>query len=441
MGFPKMFRGRGLPNAGFTEAGGIVRPPAPRESQPALAVEQFAIFPKAGFTCGRIFDDNPPLAEMGLKTSESNPVAETVAANKRFFLLFCMAGLVLVGGGLFTLRLDKTITASGEVRAENEYFVFAPATAVLARHHVRIGQEVEAGAPLFSMAGEDLDLRILEKRRELAEAGGELAEVQLALKRAEIKPGELEMLTARARLEVLDQIQEIHREIVAAWDRLEGERAIRGLEYNLQRIASLRTRLESLDSKFLAEWEEAGLLPLEQEMLAQRGERLREVQEVLREEIAVFQRQRESLEVSAPAAGVVVDVYQRYPGLALQEGEAVMKIANLDRGYRVKAYVGQRNVDLLRLGTAVRMESQVFDSLFEGYVLGAVERIVSEANRASTPDPEDPRYEITVAVEETPYPLVLGSRVKVEFLLGRQSLAGLLLNRPTEERPAASAGD
>ncbi len=371
---------------------------------------------------------------MGLKKHERNPVAETVAANKKFFWVTCLVGLLLVAAGILSLRMDKTIPATGVVMAEEEYYVFAPAQGLLSRHFVQIGQTVAAGTPLFSLAGEDFDLRILEKKRQLLEVRRQLTAIKLALKRAEIRPGELEMLTARERLEVLDQIQEIHHEIVAAWDRLEGERAIRGLEYNMQRVASLRTRIETLNSRVMAGWQEAGLVALEQEGLEQQRIDLQEVQEVLQNEVAVLERKRASLDVVSPIAGTVVDIYRRYPGLALQEGDTVLKIANIDDGYRVKAYVAQRNIDLLQKGTPARMESQVFDSMFEGYVTGKVRRILAEANGVASHSPGEPRYEVTIEVQESPYPLVLGSRMEIDFLLGRQSLLALIMNRPVDQR-------
>jgi multidrug resistance efflux pump len=369
---------------------------------------------------------------------QRHPVAETVAANKFLFWLFGLAGVALVLAGLFSLRMDKTIRAAGVVMAEEEFYVFAPARGVLERHQVSIGQKVKAGQPLFTLSGEDLDLRILEKQRQLVEIRGEVKAADLALREAEIRPGDPALITARNRLDLLRQIQGIQGEIMAAWDRLEGERAIRGLEYNLQRVATLRTQLEEVDSRVLAEWQEAGILGLEKERVLQKREKLVELGSVLERELEVLQRQRSGLKVHSPINGTVVDIYYRYPGMALEEGQRVLKIVNVDAGYRVKAFVGERNIDMLRVGTPARMESQVFDSMFEGYVLGRVRRVVGEANRA-TDSPRDgqPHYEVTIDVDESPYPLVLGSRVHVDFLLGRESLLGLLMNRPTERREVA----
>lgn len=333
---------------------------------------------------------------MGFTTIEHNPVAETVAANKKFFWVCCLVGLLLVSAGIFSLRMDKTIPATGVVMAEEEQVVFAPVDGVLGQHLVQIGQTVDVGTPLFSLAGDDFDLRLLEKRRQLLEVEGELSAVKLALKRAEIRPGE-------------------------------------------QHVASRRTGVERVDAPVTAEGQEVDLLRLEQEGLQQQHDHLLQVQEVLKNEVEVLQRRRQSLDVVSPIAGTVIDIYKRDPGLAVSEGEAVLKIANTANGYRVKAHVTERNIDLLRDGSPVRMASQVFDSQFEGYVRGKVERILGEPNGAAQPDAEDPRYEVIIEVEETPYPLVLGSRMEIDFLLGRQTLLALIMNRPVDQRASLDA--
>lgn len=371
---------------------------------------------------------------MGSDSLEHHPVAETVAGNRKFFWVFCLAGLVLVLSGLFSLRMDKRIRAAGVVMAAQEHYVFAPASGVISRHLVRIGDEVSPGTPLFSIAGDELDMKILEKQRQILEVREQLSATELALRESAIRPGDPAIVTAQTRLDVLREIEDIQHDIVAAWERLEGERAVRGLEYNLQRVASLRTQIEKLDSGVLAQWEDAGLLALSREGMERKKENLRELEEVLEDEIRLLKRQREAFDVRAPMEGTVVDIYHRYPGMSLQEGDRVMKIADPEGGFRVKAFVGERNVDLLRVGTEARMESQVFDALFEGYVTGKVQRVVAEARRDADGREGPPAFEVTVAVEETPHPLVLGSRVEIDFLLGRQSLLALLMNRPTDDR-------
>jgi multidrug resistance efflux pump len=371
---------------------------------------------------------------MGTESIERHPVAQTVAANKVFFWFFGVAGLVLVAAGLLSLRMEKTIRASGVVMAAEEYFVFAPAAGILEGHAARIGDQVEAGEPLFSLAGDDLDLKILEKDRQLHELRARIEETAVALREAEIRPAEPALMTAKERLELLEQIRSIQGDIVQAWERLEGERAIRGLEYNLQRVASLRTRLEEIDSRLLAQWSEAGLVELRRESLDNQARSLEGLADLLDREIRLLQKQRDSLRVAAPISGRIVDIYYRYPGMALREGDRVLKIVNEEACYRVKAFVGERNVDLLQVGTRARMESQVFDSLFEGYVRGRVSRIVGEASRGVEGGRETPLYEVNIRVEETPYPLVLGSRMEIDFLLGRESLLALMLNRAVNRR-------
>lgn len=339
---------------------------------------------------------------MGFQTNECNPLTKTVAERKRVFWGFFLAGILLVSGGVFSLRTEKTISATGVVKAKEEVTVFAPSDGLLDGPFVQTGERVQAGAALFSLKANDFDLRILERKRQLLEVRNERATIDYVLAEAERRPGDLEERTAQARL---DEMQRIARETG------EGGR-------NDVLVASL----------FL----------LEREELARRSNRLAELESVLEKETALLEQARRGLRVTASIPGTVVDIYKRDSGQALREGDAVLKICNIEEGYRVAARVSQQDVDQLRKGVAVRMESAVFDSRFEGYIAGRVEGI---APASVGENPEEPRYEVTVAIEKTPHPLVLGSQMTVNFQLGRHSLLSLFMNRPDEPRPLAGVSE
>ena len=350
--------------------------------------------------------------------------------SRKVFWLFCLGGLLLVASGALGLRLERTIKATGQVRAATEFYVFSPADGLLESMRARIGREVEEGDVLFTLAAPDLELRILEKERLLREKKGEIATLESALRLLDLRPAEADMLTAAERLALIREIRAIQKSMLDAWDKLEGERAIRALDYNLQRVAALRTEAEALESEVLLGWLREGFPELRREELQQSLHHARETLAVVNEEKGALERLLGQRSVTAPIRGTVADIYTRYPGMAVRGGQSVLKIVDTGGGYRVKAYVPERNIDLLSEGLPVRMESHVFDSLFEGRVRGRISRVVRDAGRNIDGPPDTPLYEVTVTVESTPHPLVLGSMLDVEFLLGRQSLLAMLLNRP-----------
>ncbi len=93
----------------------------------------------------------------------------------------------------------------------------------------------------------------------------------------------------------------------------------------------------------------------------------------------------------------------------------------------------ERNIDLLRVGTRALMESKVFESVLEGPVRGTVQRVAPEADPPAA-SAASPLYEVDIAVDDSPYPLVLGSRLDIRLLLGRRSIAEVLLRSARDAR-------
>ena len=106
-------------------------------------------------------------------------------------------------------------------------------------------------------------------------------------------------------------------------------------------------------------------------------------------------------------------------------------VADVSAGYMARIYVGERNVDLIRIGSPVRLETPVFSSTSEGYIQGSVTRVVMDAE--ATPESG---FEVEIALETWPVEPVIGSRVTAEIILQRQGIAGLLVRRPDRDRPA-----
>ncbi len=66
------------------------------------------------------------------------------------------------------------------------------------------------------------------------------------------------------------------------------------------------------------------------------------------------------LALSAPTTGVVLtDQIERLPGSYVREGELLLEVADLD-AWRVSLYVGERDVQRIRVGDSVRVRVQAF---------------------------------------------------------------------------------
>lgn len=335
-----------------------------------------------------------------------------------------LIGTILLIAGVVFLRLEVTIRADGVVRAQHEVRVFAPAAGVVARHHVRLGQDVQAGDLLVELDDTDLALRAVELERDLNESAAAHERNTIAQRELQIKPASAEMVTADDRRERLTRITAIQRQIEKSYASGHDQQIISELELRRQEIEKLRSEMDLLQATLLADWQKAGVPAFEQDRLAVEQKRLEALQVLTHRELELVNARRAALRVTAPQAGRVVAVDVRFPGMAVQAGQELLKVAALDGQYEVRTSIPERNVDLVQVGSHAVMESGVFDSMLEGYVRGSVTRISPEAERREAGAAAG--YEVEIAVEETPYPLVLGSRVKVIITLGKRPISEVL---------------
>ncbi len=367
--------------------------------------------------------------------SQQQNDAEFGLTKKKSFVIFGAVGCVLIAVGLLMARLEMTVRGTGTVYAEGQRYLYAGVDGVLREHYVRIGDEVEAGAPLVSMDPLELDRRVAVLDRELEEISGRRKELGIARREWEVRPLPAEVATAKDRLELVSTIRRINEEIMASLRELEAVRAIRSLELNRQRLAVLNAELAGLGAEVYRRWEEAGLAEIEGERLTAAGERLDAREAGLRRERELLERERERYVVRAPVEGRILDIHKRYEGMAAETGDLLVTLAPRDAAFRVKTYVEQRNVDLLKAGMDVRMESGVFESVLEGYVYGRI-LAVAEAARGSEAgaDWRNPVFEVTVEVTDAPHPLVLGSTVDMRLIIGKRSVLDMLMGRPAGGR-------
>src|SRR5690606_18054356 len=119
------------------------------------------------------------------------------------------------------------------------------------------------------------------------------------------------------------------------------------------------------------------------------------------------------------------------------QGEKIVKIADDSSGFQARAYIPERNIDLVKTGMPVRMESMVFHSQLEGYLYGNIEKIVNPRDITTPSDTEDSYFETIVNITDYPYPPVHGSRVHMEIIIGKGNMISALMSRPGQSRKDA----
>lgn len=343
------------------------------------------------------------------------------------------AGLIAIGVAL--LRVELTIRTTGLVYSQDEVRLFSPADTLIAGRRVELGQTVKAGDILIELDDTDLALREIQLEREIAELDSARARQEVVLKQLAVRPASPDVLTASDRKDRLARIAAIQANIEQSYASGHEQQIISELELRRQEIERLRSEMELLQADLLARWRDAGLPELEAEQAQIERDRLVTVAELLRRELELVRAFREARRIRAPIDGRVVTLHARHPGMAIARGGELLKIAPTSGPVYVRAEVPERNIDLLRVGTRALMESKVFESILESPVRGVVQRIAPEAERLNaTRASEAPLYEVDIAVEDSPYPLVLGSRLDIRLLLGRRSIAEVLLRSARQPR-------
>ncbi len=347
-------------------------------------------------------------------------------AKYAWFWATTLVGFILFFGSLYFLRLTLSIPSSGTVLPENSAYIYAPQDGRLLRIHAGVGDKIKAGQTLYSMEDLDLDLRLVELSRNYLQAESNLEILEIARLEIGIRPAQAEMLNAKERLARLDRIHELQRESIESLAMLSKEHLVTKDEFNRRQMDMMKTEMEKLETSILAKWGDSGLIELQAQRLDVQIKRLKEIVKLAGNEIEVLKKQKSLLSIVSPIDGDIVKMDARHEGMSLKKGDLLAKIALHDGNYKVAAMVGEKNIDLLQVGGKARMSSNVFDSMLEGYIYGKVKSITPDSASDSL---SEPLYEVEIEIESMPYPLVLGSTVRVDFLIARENLFNLLLQR------------
>ncbi len=366
---------------------------------------------------------------MNLHSNASQNSQTKLELTSRLNRFIGLIGVLVLIVGLLVLRTDFEIVAKGTVTREDEYSVYAPVFGAVDAVYFREGDTVAKGDIVLVLDGNELELRLLAKRREVADLEFRLAANELALKEFAVKPASVEVMVAKDKSRLLGEIFDIQTNLVNRWEELERTRDISTIELQQERIEQLRLELEQLEVKVRANWMEAGAQEIDHAKLELDQRQLKHALELANEEVAVLRKERDRLQLRAPTNGRLTRLDMRYPGLMAEKGQFLFTVADTDSPYIVEALVPERNIDLIQPGTHARMESEVFDSMFEGFILGTVVSVSPDSTNRSDAPGKETYFEVDIRVDSTPLPLVMGSSLKTYLILGKRSLWDLLLDR------------
>jgi len=336
-----------------------------------------------------------------------------------------LAGVGIILAALVFIDSDLVIGGTGRVELARTVPVFAGRGGVVEEVRFREGDRVKAGQVVVKLRDADRRALLFALEQRMAEAGMAVARAGMDLRRWEIQPGDAAVLVAPERLEWLEDLLEARREVVDLLEEALAGNLITTLQVRREQLGLLEAEGIRFEEGLRKEWLENGLLELSRERLEAMVRYARDHQELLAKEIRWLEEELARGELAAPFDAHISSLDYKYAGMAVPGGGFVFEVADESGPFEVEALVGERNFDLLRVGGPVRMKSNVAGTLFGGEIRG----VIAEIPLAPARDGEDgPLYEVEIEVTDAPGPLVHGSTVEVEFVLGRRTLIDAIID-------------
>lgn len=348
--------------------------------------------------------------------------------------LFAFLGLLVFLAGIFLLRSEFSVYGEGTVMAGEEWEIQSPSDAWVIKAEVAEGEEVREGQLLWQLDDEDLRQQLIELREEREELKLRKQAAQIALSGIGQAPDYLELDTAGENLAMMERMIAERKDLLERYAELAERQAISTLQIRQEELALMRDQMEKREWRYLHELVEGAFFDRERNRYEVEIAGLRQKKELLEQKEELLQRQIDARSIRSPANGFLTNVQVRKPRQAVQRGQVFAHLINPHSEKLVRAYVGERNIDLVGPGTPVRMDSRVFDSPLEGYVYGSVQRVGREFHRAESSARGERVYEVDIVVEESPFDLVYGSSLEVEIILGSRSLWQVMIGHREETR-------
>lgn len=341
-------------------------------------------------------------------------------------------GLLCLIAGLLFLRLEITANGAGRISARTDHILYSPRTARIETILVRPGDAVKQNDVLMSLSAPDLEAEILRLRQDLAETRLETLTSELKLRELAITGGMAEALQAEEAQSILDEIATVYDTIGGVYK----DAAERGMVTRIQEleklVQGLRGRLDKLETQRLVTLKKSGLPEILRERESARLENARVRASLFQKEIELREKELRSLQIRANHDGIVSDTYTRHVGKLVQAGDPLLTLVQPEDGYSVKAFIEDRNIDLVEVGMPVRLASKVYQANREGYMRGTVREIVKDALTAAQSG-----FEVTIDIDSYPIDPVLGSRVDFEIIIADGDPIRAIFNSPDRQRASA----
>ena len=344
----------------------------------------------------------------------------------RIPLLVAIFGGLLIALGAVLLETELKLSGRGFVSYKEESKLFAPSMqSILHQIHADPGDKVKKGGLLLTLVNTDLKQQAQRARQNLAQLKQSLLQLEQTIEDKRRKPVPIEYLNARKKAEILKNIHKSQTSLVNRFEKLVNSGGISRISLHDRKVEKWETEQQLLNAEQLVKWMEQGVAQWELDKVVARRDQLLQRIDHAKKQLKLIKEQQNALDIRAPRRGTLLAIHPDDPGELIEEGEPLATVADTDSPYVVKAHLPERNIDLLQTGLPVRMESEVFQSSAEGYVTGHVTKFYKDPIR--NPRTESPTYEVHIEVDSTPLPLVHGSSMQVEVIVGERSLLEMLI--------------
>jgi multidrug efflux pump subunit AcrA (membrane-fusion protein) len=240
-----------------------------------------------------------------------------------------------------------SVTYTGSVAALNEEDVFPRVTGRIVDMPVYPGDVVKPGQVVARLDDVELMSRVREAEAMLATAQANRVQME-----ADLVAASHGVIQAESEVAMVDAELANARAIAARSERLVRSGAVAQQEYETER--AMAAALEAKRDAAVHRIEQArGMEAAARKKLEAGGSMVAQAQAQLRTTQVV----RDYVEITAPAGGVVVKRLVA-PGVLVQPGMAILKLAQIDR-IRLQANVGERDVAAIRVGTPVSVTTAV----------------------------------------------------------------------------------
>jgi hemolysin D len=413
-------------------------------------------------------------------TAELTGAQEPLGTRMTLYLFGIMVITALVL--MVVLSVDRVVATRGQIVSQTPTIVVQPVeTAVIRAIEVREGQVVRAGTvlarldPTFSGA----DLATLEQREQSllaeiarleAEAEGKVfvaadgdgfaklqeaihghrsAELrsrlinydqQIASNDAQIRRTENEIVSYRARLQLLREVETMRvtlernqtgsrlNALIAADNRVEVERTLATAEGTLQTAGHDRAALVAGREEYLQQWRSATI----QQIFTRRVEL-----NTVREELAKARRRNELIELRAPDDAVVLEVARLSVGSVAEAAQPMFRLVPLNAPLEVEAEISGADQGFVKVGDRVTLKLDAYRYSEHGTAKGRV-RWISDDSFMSPSDAargRGPYFRTRIEITEAKlyrvppdFRLIPGMPVGADIVIGDRTILSYLVS-------------